>query len=140
MKPGEHPEFDDALSAALHMLRGRDRFESEIRAGVTARAEVLDQAIEYLRSRKFLNDFRTARNLAFKWSHAKSWSKGRIAHELNKRGAADDAIAEAVAALPEDEAVAGRLARYSRLEGRKLARKLSAAGFDEETIERFVAS
>jgi len=140
MKTGENPAFEKALSAALHMLRGRDRFEAEIRqecskAGI--KEEHIDAAVEFLREKRMLNEMRLASASAGDLSYKRMLSKERIRVQLALRGAPGDAIDAALARLPDDSVVAERLWKSTKGETPKRLRKLYVNGFDDDVIARW---
>ncbi len=143
MGNGGDPERTEALEIALRMLRVRDRFESEIRARCAVEEcspEEIDAAIESLRAKRFIDDRRVAKGLAFKLTQAKAWAPARIEAELRHRGADESAIEDALRALPEESKTVARFARMQRVSGSALARKLFSAGFSEDAILVFLDS
>lgn len=140
MKTGENPAFERVLSAALHLLRGRDRFEAEIReecrkSGYENRD--IDNAIEFLREKRMLNEMRLASTVAGDLSYKRMLSKERIRVQLALRGAPDDAIEAALGRLPDDSTVAERLWKSTKGETPKRLRKLYVNGFDDDVIARW---
>ena len=121
------------FALALKLLKARDRFESEVRGNLTAASSLdseIDEAISALRALGFLDDARLAARTAERLSKEKLWSRDRIRAHLESLGAPTAAVND----LEGDRVVAERLARKSRKEGPALARRLAAAGFDEETV------
>lgn len=134
-----HPQ-SKTFALALKLLKARDRFESEVRGNLTAASSPtseIDEAIAALRALGFLNDERLATRTAEQLSSQKLWPKERIRIHLEGLGAPTD---DAVAALPDDRETALRLAKKSRKQGLALARRLSSAGFDEETVRAILES
>jgi SOS response regulatory protein OraA/RecX len=134
------PAYDNALSAALKLLRGRDRFEAEIREecrNIGCATEVVDQVVAFLSEKRMLNDERLAIAVARNISYKKLLSRERIAAQLALRGAPIDAIDAAVATLPEDQYVAERLWKITKGDTSKRLRKLSSNGFDDDVIARW---
>jgi SOS response regulatory protein OraA/RecX len=140
---GGDPEKTKALEVALRMLRVRDRFESEIRARCAdegcSQSEI-EAAIDSLRLRKFVDDRRVAKNLAFKLTQTKAWAPARIESELRHRGASEEAIDDALRSLPDESATLARFVRMQRAKGSALARKLCSAGFSEDAVFRYLES
>ncbi|MDQ2986708.1 MAG: RecX family transcriptional regulator [Armatimonadota bacterium] len=123
------------FALALKLLRARDRFESEIRGYLVANSSPeseIDEAISALRDLKFVDDDRLAATEAERLSREKLWSRRRIRTHLEARGA--ELADSALALLPDDEAVASKLAAKTRRHGPALARSLAAAGFDEHIV------
>jgi SOS response regulatory protein OraA/RecX len=132
-----HPQ-SKTFALALKLLKARDRFESEVRGNLTAASSPtseIDEAISALRALGFLNDERLAVATALRLSRQKLWPKERIRIHLEELGAPTGA---ALADLPEDLEVAQRLAKKRGRTGAALARSLSSAGFDEETVRAIV--
>lgn len=129
-----------ALEAALKLLRGRDRFEEEIRGAcveIDCTAKATEDAIEYLRGKRFLDDTRLARNEADRLARRKFWPKQRISAYLAQRGANADAIEAALAVLPPEAQTASLWLKKCKGAAGREATKLRAAGFDDETVEGF---
>jgi SOS response regulatory protein OraA/RecX len=116
---------------ALQMLRVRDRFEAEIRTRCDLEGFPSDEALEWLRSRRLVDDFRVARDFAQKACRNKLWAHGRIRAEIVRRSDSEEAADAAVAGLPPEIDTARRLIRKL---GSVNPRKLANAGFDEDTI------
>lgn len=141
MKQGLDPNLEQALTAALKLLRGRDRFEEEILDHLMAigcEPEVSEEAMEILRQKRVINDKGLAIETAKKLSYTKFWSANRIREELLKRGAREEHVEAALEYLPPDEQVAGRL--FPRLKGdyKKRARRLASLGYEPEVIQSYV--
>lgn len=140
---GGDPGKKKALEIALRMLRVRDRFESEIRARCADEGcseSEIDAAVESLRSRRFVDDRRVARNLAFKLTQSKAWPPTRIEVELRHRGASEEAIDDALRSLPDESITIVKFARMQKATGSALARKLYSAGFSEDAVFRYLES
>jgi SOS response regulatory protein OraA/RecX len=140
---GGNPERTRALEIALKMLRVRDRFESEIRARCINEGcsdEEIELALDSLRLRRFVDDKRIAKNLAYQFTQRKAWPPAKIEAELRGRGAGEDVIENALRSLPPEDKTVSRYARMQRVSGSALARKLYAIGFSEDAIIGFLES
>lgn len=123
------------FALALKLLKARDRFESEIRGYLVAKSSPeseIDEAISALRDLKFVDDARLAATVAERLSREKLWGKERIRATLESRGATETDAA--LSYLEDDRDVAAKLAARTNTSGPQLARRLAAAGFDEETV------
>lgn len=128
-----HPQ-SKTFALALKLLRARDRFESEVRGRLTAAsspASEIEEAITALRALGFIDDERLAVHTAERLSTEKLWSRDRIRIHLEELGAP---TTDAIAMLPGDRETALILAKKCRKQGPALARRLSSAGFDGETV------
>ena len=149
-------EFKEALKAALAKLRMGDRFQREIQdsllnAGVSARTT--QDVVSYLIERRFVDDRRTIINEIERRSGRRAIGREKMRAELLKRGAPEELLEEALAALPEgeepDSAVALLRAKYGagphdRSARLRAGRFLASRGFELDAIglalERFFGS
>jgi SOS response regulatory protein OraA/RecX len=126
----------------LKSLRGRDRFELDIRAkceSAGAETRVVEKVIAFLKSKGMIDDVRLALDLAAKLSKVIAWGRERIAADLHCRGASEEDIQSAIGTLPPDVDSARRF--FAKREGSKKAkigRQLSAAGYSAETIRELL--
>lgn len=140
---GGDPDKTKALEIALKMLRARDRFEAEIRARCASEGcsdEEIELALDALRLRRFVDDKRVAKNVAYQLTQKKAWPPARIEAELRGRGASEEAVEHALRSLPPEEQTVSRFARMQKATGSALARKLYAFGFSEDAIVAFLES
>jgi len=133
-----------AYQKAVQLLASRPHFRRELQAKLAQRgfaAEEIEQTLDLLGERGYLNDRQTA--LSFVEQRLARGGEGRLRlkAELEKRGAPSEAIAEALAALvPEDDLEPAREAaeRWQRLhprgEAADLARHLARKGFSQRAI------
>jgi regulatory protein len=132
-----------AYQKAVQLLGSRPHFRRELQAKLAQRnypAEEIEEALDRLVEQGYLNDSKTA--VAFVEHRLESKAEGRLRlrAELEKRGAAPDAVEEALAAVPEDDLDPAREAaeRWGRLHPRgepaALARHLARKGFSRRAI------
>jgi regulatory protein len=126
---------------ALKLLALRPHFRAELAAKLARRAyaaEEVEAALDLLAERRLLDD--TAAAAGFVAGRAgRGEGRTRIAAELRQRGADGEAVAQALAALPEDEGPAAReaAARWRARGGADpaaLARHLARKGFSRRAI------
>ncbi|MEM4409292.1 MAG: RecX family transcriptional regulator [Candidatus Caldarchaeum sp.] len=128
-----------ALALLLKRLRLRDAFEAELRHYAHTKncpPNAIDSALDVLKTKKLINDFRLACHLAEAWTEKKLWAPARIAQELKARGASDEAVATALSLLPEESLTAKKLLK--KLKGiplASIARRLAQYGYSEECIQ-----
>ncbi|MBA3727388.1 MAG: RecX family transcriptional regulator [Armatimonadetes bacterium] len=135
------PASQMALAAALKNLRGRDRFQEEVRAtciDAGCEDEAIEQALEYLRQKRIIDDVRLTRNEAARLARRKLWPRARISAVLEARGAPPEAIETALDTLPTEAAIAVLWAKKFKGDKLRLGTRLRAAGFDEDAVEEVV--
>ena len=140
----------EALKKALQRLEVSDRFEAEVRkALIRYPVETVDQVVAYLKEKRLLNDERTLRYTLQGNQGRRAVGAELLRHRLERRGAAEELICDAVAETRENEAnmvgalLQGRFRKpgdddsvKERLAIRaKAARFLFGRGFGEEVIE-----
>lgn len=113
----------------------------ELRRSLTRRgcpSEEIEHAIEVCRKRRYLDDFKLAREIAHRLDFKKHYGPARIEAELRKRFADDAAVSRALRGLkPESETVlyaTAELRRKGVLTPAQIGRRLAARGFSEEAI------
>lgn len=130
--------FNQALNRAVELLSRRDLTSGKVREHLTPHfeAEIVAQALEHLKRKGMVNDERFALTFARKHS---DYSSDRLRMELSQRGAEAEAIRAVIQTLETDREKCSRLAReLCSLPPLKLARKLSALGYDPELIENAI--
>jgi regulatory protein len=132
-----------AYQKAVQLLGSRPHFRRELQAKLAQRnypAEEIEAALDRLAEQGYLDDFKTAAGFVEQRLSRSSEGRLRLRAELEKRGAPAEAIAEAVAAVPEDDVEPAREAaeRWQRLHPRgepaALARHLARKGFSRRAI------
>ncbi|MGE0641329.1 MAG: regulatory protein RecX [Thermoanaerobaculia bacterium] len=144
--PDGEPEVRSRLSAfdrAARLLERRPHFRREIEQKL-ARAgheiDEIDEAVQRLTRLGYLDDLPAARSFAAQLAERKGYGVKRIRSELARRGADEEAIAGALAALPADgdfdraREAAGRWQRRGGDAPAALARHLDRRGFDRRVI------
>jgi regulatory protein len=132
-----------AYQKAVQLLGSRPHFRRELQVKLAQRgfpSEEIEEALDRLTLQGYLDDRKTA--VAFVEQRLARSSEGRLRlrAELEKRGAAPDAVDEALAAVPEDDLEPAREAaeRWQRLHPRgepaALARHLARKGFSRRAI------
>ena len=125
------------------MLERRPHFRAELarklaRAG--CEAGEIEEALARLTRLGYLDDLPAARSFAAQLAERKGYGVKRIRAELARRGADEEAIAGALAALPADgdlgraREAAGRWRRRGGGAPAALARHLDRRGFDRRVI------
>ncbi len=139
-----------ALDAALHLLAYRPRSEHEIRTRLLRRGlppDAVAAAIEKLRGYGYVDDAAFAKS----WVESRAGGSPRggrlITRELRGKGVDVETVAEAVAALPEEDAA--RQAALKKVRGlggldyqtfrTRLAGYLQRRGFGYEVIRPLIA-
>jgi regulatory protein len=129
-----------ALDVAAQALRTRDRSERELDDRLAARgvgAADREQALATLQRAGFVDDARFARTRAARMAD-RGYGDAAIRHDLEQRGLAAEAVAEAVASLAaEPERVAALAGRYGG--GVRAARALARRGFGDDALEDLIA-
>ena len=127
---------------AVRLLAPRPHFRAELEAKLAQRgypAEEIATALARLAAEGYLDDARTARDFVAHRLEQKAEGRFRLEAELVRRGAPREAIAAALADLPEDDLEAAREAAEKWARGRKpapaaLARHLARKGFSRRAI------
>lgn len=136
---------DSAYRKALELLARRDHFRAEIRAKLVARRYPegeIEAALDRLESDGYIDDRRTARQLADSRLNGEPLGRRRLTAELVRRGVADDIVAQVVEELlPSDDRSAAREAARQWLDRHggtghpaALARYLDRRGFTPPAI------
>jgi regulatory protein len=142
--------LEDAHDKALRFLEPRPRSRAEVKQQLIKKrvaAEVIDAVLARLTDAGLLDDAAFARYWVENREEFRPRSERALRFELRRKGLDDDAIAEAVSALDEDESAyrAGqaRAKRWSHLEYRDFFEKLGGflvrRGFSYEVAKRAVA-
>ena len=132
-----------AYQKAVQLLGSRPHFRRELQAKLAQRgfpAEEIEEALDRLTGQGYLDDSKTAAGFVEQRLSHKSEGRLRLRAELEKRGAASDAVEAALASVPEDDLEPAREAaeRWQRLHPRgepaALARHLARKGFSRRAI------
>lgn len=124
---------------ALELLARRAHFRAELATKLAARgfdddevAETLDRLV----AEGLVDDSSTARAFAEERFRRGPVGARRLAAELRRRGAGDDAVATALALLPEDDLAAALAAATRGPQGdpAAVARRLERRGFSRRAI------
>ena len=136
------PEHREALAIALAKLRGRGRFEGEIRHALESKGyeASADWVCEWLRERRIIDDPSLAKRLAESRTGKRAIGNERIRAELMKRGAPEETVERVLAAERTEDRTKDMLAvlsgRFRASDARaKGARFLLSRGFGAEEIE-----
>ena len=131
---------DDAVQAALRLLRHRDRSAAQVERELAARGvdrDSCERALETLRRTGLVDDARFAERRASALA-GRGAGDALIRHDLAAAGVSGEVVEEAVASLGgEDERAARVVAR--RGAGPKTARYLAGKGFSHDVIQAVVA-
>ena len=128
---------------AVQLLGSRPHFRRELQAKLAQRkfpSEEIEETLDRLTGQGYLDDRKTAVAFVEHRLEHKAEGRLRLRAELEKRGAPADAIEEALAAVPEDDAEPTREAaeRWRRLHPRgkpaALAQHLARKGFSRRAI------
>lgn len=127
------------MEFALARLALSDRFEAEVAADLERRGygEHVGAVMERLRVRRLVDDLRVAEGFVRSRAGKRACGDAKLRHELERRGADAQCIAEALArAVPERDRAAAWLETQREPRGapQRLARQLAARGFSEETV------
>jgi regulatory protein len=136
---------ETAYRKALELLARRDHFRAEIRAKLVARRfpeGEIEAALDRLESDGYIDDRRTARQLADSRLNGEPLGRRRLTAELVRRGVANDIVAQVVEELlPSDDRSAAREAARQWLDRHggsghpaALARYLDRRGFTPPAI------
>jgi len=132
-----------AYQKAVQLLGSRPHFRRELQAKLAQRSfppEEIEEALDRLTEHGYLNDSKTAAGFVEHRLSRNQEGRVRLRAELEKRGAPPEAIADALAAVPEDDLEPAREAaeRWQRLhprgEAAALARHLARKGFSRRAI------
>ena len=127
---------------AVRLLAARPHFRAELKAKLAQRGypeEEVEAALDRLVSEGYLDDVRAARDFVSHRLEQKSEGRLRLKAELVRRGASEEAVAAALAEVPEDDLEAAReaaaqWARSHRPDPAALARHLARKGFSRRAI------
>ncbi|MEA2564805.1 MAG: regulatory protein [Acidobacteriota bacterium] len=128
---------------AVQLLGSRPHFRRELQVKLAQRKfppEEIEEALDRLAGQGYLDDRKTAAAFVEHRLEHKTEGRLRLRAELEKRGAPDDAVEEALAAVPEDDLESTREAaeRWQRLHPRgkpaALAQHLARKGFSRRAI------
>lgn len=131
-----------AYDHAVRFLASRPHFRAELEAKLAQRGYPEDEiaaALDRLTAEGYLDDVRAARDFVAHRLEQKTEGRLRLQAELVRRGASEEAIAAALAEVPEDDLEAAReaaerWARSHRPDPAALARHLARKGFSRRAI------
>jgi regulatory protein len=128
---------------AVQLLGSRPHFRRELQAKLAKRGfppGEIEEALDRLAAHGYLDDTKTAHSFVEQRLGRSSEGRLRLKAELEKRGAAPEAIASALADMPDDDLAPTRDAaeRWARLHPRgksaSLAQHLARKGFSRRAI------
>jgi regulatory protein len=128
---------------AVQLLGSRPHFRRELQAKLAKRGfppEEIEEALDRVAGHGYLDDTKTALSFVAQRLERNSEGRLRLKAELEKRGAAPEAVASALADVPEDDLEPTREAaeRWARLhprgKGASLAQHLARKGFSRRAI------
>lgn len=127
---------------AVRLLAARPHFRAELEAKLARRGhpgEEIGEALDRLTAEGFLDDVRAARDFVAHRLDKGGAGRLRLQAELVRRGASAEAVAAALAEVPEDDLEAAReaaakWARSHRPDPAALARHLARKGFSHRAI------
>lgn len=128
---------------AVQLLGSRPHFRRELQAKLAKRgfpSGEIEAALDRLASHGYLDDTKTAASFVEHRLGRSSEGRLRLKAELEKRGAAPEAVDSALAGLPDDDLQPTREAaeRWARLhprgKGTSLAQHLARKGFSRRAI------
>ena len=131
--------FPQALNDAIEYLERSDRFESEVRDRLETKGgtEHVDEVIERLKQRGFIDDERALSSAIEVAERTGKKGPERLRPELLRRGANPEMLDAALAAMDPTKAI--NLLVEEKVEKgdppAKIARFLSSRGFSEEQVE-----
>jgi regulatory protein len=131
---------DDAVQAALRVLRHRDRSAAQVTRELAARGldqDARKQALETLRRTGLVDDARFAERRASALA-ARGSGDALIRHDLAAAGVSGDVADEALASLDGEAQRAARVVAH-RGPSPKTARYLAGKGFSGDVIRAVVA-
>ncbi len=130
-----------AYQKAVQLLATRAHFRAELQRKLATRdypADEIGAALDRLASAGYLNDAKAAADFVAGRLAKGGLGRPRLRAELQARGAGGEAIDAALAALPDDDLPAARVAaerfRRSRPDPAALARHLARKGFSRRAI------
>jgi len=131
-----------AYPHAVRLLAARPHFRAEMEAKLAQRGypeEEIAAALDRLTAEGYLDDVRAARDFVAHRLEQKSEGRLRLKAELIRRGASEEAVAAALAEVPEDDLEAAReaaatWARSHKPDPAALARHLARKGFSRRAI------
>ena len=131
---------------AVRLLAVRPHFRAELKTKLAQRGypeDEIEAALDRLTSERFLDDIRAARDFVAHRLEKGGEGRLRLKAELVRRGASEEAVAAALAEVPEDDLEAAReaaakWARSHKPDPAALARHLARKGFSRRAI--FAAS
>ncbi|MBV6458476.1 MAG: Regulatory protein RecX [Fimbriimonadaceae bacterium] len=130
----------------MEMLARRERLEAEIRTALERREfepAVVESVVAELRAKGYLNDDRAIRNAVDYSAIERQEGPLKIHAKLLSRGAAEEAITDALATITSEEQLAFAVGLLEKRRNWKdpaqAARFLAAKGYDEETVEAALA-
>jgi regulatory protein len=135
--------MSSAYDKAVQLLGSRPHFRRELQAKLAQRgfpAEEIEEALDRLAAQGYLDDAKTAAGFVEQRLARNAEGRLRLKAELEKRGAAPEAIESALADLPDDDLEPARDAaeRWARLhprgKGSSLAQHLARKGFSRRAI------
>lgn len=127
---------------AVRLLAARPHFRAELKAKLAQRGypqEEVDAALDRLVAEGYLDDVRVARDFVAHRLERQGEGRLRLKAELVRRGASEEAVAAALAEVPEDDLAPAReaaekWARSHRPDPAALARHLARKGFSRRAI------
>ena len=136
MPPPVVPLPDDAYARALRLLGQRAHLRAALRRKLLQRgfdADEVDAALDRVAAAGYLDDARTAQQLAEEGQSRRGWGKARVKAELVRRGAGGAAIDAALAGTSDEAEIArardlaARWRRTNRAVGPDASAKLEAS-------------
>jgi SOS response regulatory protein OraA/RecX len=140
--------YEEGLATALRWLKNRDYFQEELRKRLLTKdfpAETVDAVLQFLTSRRLLDDQRTIEELMARNSGKKAIGKEKLHALLISRGAPEDIVASALNADEEANLDAVLRGKFPPEAPRvRAARFLLSRGFDpvavESAMDRYLVS
>jgi regulatory protein len=126
----------------VRLLAPRPHFRAELEAKLKQRGypqEEIGAALDRLAAEGYLDDVRTARDFVSQRLERGAEGRLRLKAELVRRGASEEAVAAALAEVPEDDLetareAAAKWARSHKPDPAALARHLARKGFSRRAI------
>jgi SOS response regulatory protein OraA/RecX len=140
----QEPEFRDALSVALKLLKSKDRFAQEVEQALRDQGHgepIIAAVLQFLVERRVLDDQKTTQRTAERYSGKRAAGREKIATELRERGAPEEALESVLTSLSDDEELERMTtlleAKMKRSDPRaKGGRLLLSRGFEPDLVER----
>jgi regulatory protein len=135
--------YQEAMQAALRLLRLRDRTEAELSEALAAKGfgePELAQVLKTLRVARYVDDARIAER-AVELAGRDSKGKALVEASLVKRGTSEEAIDAALEKLADETDLAESAFEKARKPDDTPARaaaRLARKGFDEDTIRTII--